>query len=186
MYYQEKISYAGEPLKAIVGDGVYVYTPFADDVPVTRIQIAELLGAFSFGFKLDRWARESGIRLAFRSPRPLPGISIIGEQVIILETWGILLENSIEARAKRFEFEIRETDEHICLIVSDDGEGVHPSVEGKILVEMATTKNDGFGWSLLLASRQLPKIGAGLEYRGAGLDGRGASFALTFLREMPG
>ena len=184
MHYVEKLTYIGDPPKAVVG-GIFIWTLLTKDVPVTRIRIVEMLGAFYHAYKLEERVKQSGIRLLFSNTNPFAYSYFIGEQVIILETLSAMLWNSIDAKATRFEMRLEEKEGRLCLIVSDDGEGVHPSVESKITREPLTTKANGTSATLYCACGQMEKIGATLSYAGKGLYGKGASFRMEFLQKMP-
>lgn len=183
MFYQEVIEYGGEPVKAILPDGVYCLTTIANDVPVTHQMVAEVLGLFRMIVGEDR-SRRNCMTMKFKT-NDLNTTQFIGEQLIIFDILGTMFDNSNDAEASVFHIETTQTDERIVITVSDDGKGIPPSVEEKVLRSVVTTKSNGLACNLFLASKMMQKIGGTLAYKGKGLDGKGACFELTFLKEMP-
>lgn len=182
MFYQDVIEYAGNPVKAVIPGG-YLNTIIANDVPVTHQMVAEVLGLFRMMIGEDRFLR-SRLTMKFKTNN-LTTSRFIGEQCIIFDILATMFDNSIDAEASVFHIEITQTDERIIITVSDDGEGLPSSMDGKFLEPGVSTKSDGLGCNLFYSRVMMQKIGGNFAYKGKGLDGKGASFELTFLKEMP-
>jgi hypothetical protein len=190
MYYMEQMLYAGEPPKVVLPGGVYLNTPVAEDVPVTHLMMATLLGQFRL------IVRETQHQDAFRGkcalkfvPNGLQTEKIIGEQVIIFDSLWAMFCNSSDAGATKFVMEVTADDKNMTLLISDDGDGLHPEIEVFIFKRTGTSKGNGYGVGLFLALHCLKKIGATLTYEGKanlpGAEKPGAKFKITFLKEMP-
>jgi C4-dicarboxylate-specific signal transduction histidine kinase len=98
-----------------------------------------------------------------------------------------MLVNSFDAMASVFRIDVSKCGEKMVLVVSDDGKGIppHQEVHEGLFGFGNTTRSDGLGCALALGRAQLQKIASEIRYKGVGVDGKGASFELLFLKRMP-
>lgn len=182
MFYVDKINYGGEPLKAMIETetGVeYYYTLIYPDPPVTHLMVAEALeiatAALRRIFQVDVTVDVNNLHTN----------TFIGEKLIFCDLVECLFRNSVEAQAHTFNVNVSEDSEHVSFSFSDDGDGIGPTIAKHILKIPITTKDNGLASSLFVGWYRARKIGAELTYTGKGIDGKGASFRLTCLKEMP-
>jgi hypothetical protein len=190
MYYVEQIRYAGKPSKVVLPEGGYLFTLVAKDVPVTHVLVAETLGLFTWNMRTFQQQDPVSKKCVLKFiPNGLQTKRFIGEQTIIFETLFQMFMNSYEAGATRFMVEVLEDSTHIFFVVTDDGDGVHASVEREFMKRPLTTKRDGLGCDIFLAASRLEKIGAVLSFEGkasmSDTDKPGAKFRISFFKEMP-
>jgi C4-dicarboxylate-specific signal transduction histidine kinase len=85
--------------------------------------------------------------------------------------------------------EVLEDNSHVLFVVTDDGDGISPSIERQFMKEPVTTKGDGLALSMFLAVGTMEKIGAKLSYEGKArmpdTNKPGARFKISFLKDMP-
>ncbi len=183
MQYMDTIKYIGSPVKAVMPDGHYLWTLINEDIPVTSLEVFRFLGIYRYENPSD----------GNRSPRIQIKLNVekeatfIGESVIIYNLLDEMRENSLDAKATVFRIEVSDAGERISMVVSDDGKGIqHQEVKDKLFNTMISTKPAKAGLALWFNGRpQLQKMGADIKYKGVGIDGKGASFELTFLKRIP-
>lgn len=181
--YLDKIEYIGDPVKAIMPDGGYLWTLIANDIPVTSLEVFRFLGIYRF----------ENPNNGHRSPRIQFKLNVekestfIGESVIIYNLLDEMRINSSDANATVFKIEVSDAGERISMVVSDDGEGIQrQEVKDNLFNASVSTRPAGAGLALWFNGRpQLQKMGADIKYKGVGIDGKGASFELTFLKRIP-
>ena len=151
MFYTPEISYAGTPPKVVLGDGRFLYTAVAKDVPVTHLMVAEVLGEFRWAYgeaRLGSKVRQPTLELVLGGFQVL---RFIGEKQIVLATLATLTQNSDEANAGTIRIEVGAAERNATITVSDDGSGISPEVEPDVLQRFFTTKESGLASSLMLA-----------------------------------
>ena len=114
--------------------------------------------------------------------------TFIGELYIVYDLLGAMMKNSIEAGANRFHFDISISDEsdHVMLSVSDNGNSVSPDIEKIILRKGCTIKANASGLTLFFCRAVNGKDQRhSILYRKRYWGGKGASFCIALLREMP-
>ncbi len=184
MQYLEKIEYTGDPSKVIMPGGFYLWTLIAPDIPVTDLKVWEFFGSYRF---YNPGSRHGLPRIELKFNEITEHTTFIGESVIIYNLLDEMRLNSSDAKATVFRIEVFDTGERILVVVSDDGEGIkHQEVKDKLFNTDVSTRPSGAGLALWLNGRpQLQKMGAEINYKGTGIDGKGASFEMSFLKKMP-
>jgi sensor histidine kinase regulating citrate/malate metabolism len=183
MRYFEKIEYAGDPVKAVMPDGSYIWTLAASDIPVTALNAFLFFGYYKFCNPGSRHGLPK-IELELDVPQ---GTTFIGETVIIYNLLDEMRVNSKQANAAVFKIKISDSDERVLITISDDGEGINnQEVIKSLFIANVTTRPSNAGLALLFNGKpQLGKMGADINYTGVGVDGKGASFEMSFLKKMP-
>ncbi len=78
------------------------------------------------------------------------------------------IRNSIQAGAKKIQFELTSNEEFFDLIIADDGAGIPEEVKGKIFNKNFTTKPGGMGLGLKLSKRFIESLGGRLQLEPGG------------------
>ena len=184
MQYFDKIKYIGDHPKVILLDGLHLNTLVASDIPVTDLKVWEFFG----NYKFCNPGRRHGLpRIELKFEEITKQTTFIGESVIIYNLLDEMRANSQDARATVFRIEVSECDEQLSVVISDDGEGMSPNQEVRdgLFGFGNTTRSNGLGCALALGKVQLQKIAGDIKYKGVGIDGKGASFEMSFLKKMP-
>jgi hypothetical protein len=184
MHYLSKITYIGDPAKVVMPDGLYLDTLVASDIPVTDLNVFEFFGNYKF---CNPGSRHGLPRIELEFDEVTGRATFIGESVIIYNLLDEMRTNSYDAKAKLFRIEVIDTGERVRVVVSDDGEGLSSDrqVRERLFQFGNSTRPDGLGCALALGKTQLQKIAADMKYKGIGIDGKGASFEMSFLKKMP-
>ena len=183
MHFVSSIKYAGRfPVKVDRGGGWYLNTFIADDVPVTNIEALRFLGFYRAEWQLSSHLGDVDIKLNFHGTERA---TFIGEQVLIMDLLDEMVKNSIDAGATVIQIEVVDEGERLKFVISDDGKGIPASMAELVLRTDFTTKATSTGFALYYAALRIKKICGEVEYLGAGIDDKGASFAMSFLKEMP-
>lgn len=182
MFYQDEIKYGGKyPIKVVVPGG-YLNVLLAEDVPVTKLEALKFFAWHRCARKMDLWGKDIDYQLYFH--QFTEDATFIGESLLIHDLLDAMLWNSIEAGASVFRIDVYDEGERLKLVVSDNGRGLHPEIERRVLRTDCTQKSDASGFTLRWAALNVQKIDAEVTYLGKGLNGVGASFSITFLKQM--
>lgn len=183
MFFLSEIKHEGEPPKVLLPDGSYCLTTVAHDVPVTYLIVAMILGKFRMTIGENHFLRNS-LQMEFKA-NGFNEARFIGEEIIFFTVLGEMFGNSTDAGSSVFQIEVTETENKVIFTISDDGDGVPESIKEGFLFDVFTSKSNGLGCGLFLARNMMQKIGGDLSYKGKGIDGKGACFEMSFLKEMP-
>lgn len=184
MQHLNKIEYIGDPVKAVMPDGCYLWTLIASDIPVTDLKVWEFFGNYKF---CNPGSRHGLPRIELKFNEITEQTTFIGESVIIYNLLDEMRVNSSDAKATVFRIEVFDTGERISVVVSDDGEGIpHQEVRDKLFKTAVSTRPSGAGLALCFNGKpQLKKMAGDIKYKGVGIDDKGASFEMSFLKKMP-
>lgn len=149
---------------------------------ITKLEALNFFATHRCARKMDLWGKEIDYQLYFHDTE---GATFVGESLLIYDLLDKMLQNSIEAGASIFRIDVYDEGERLKLVVSDNGHGLHPEIERRVLHTDYTQKSDASGFTLRWAALNVQKIDAKVAYLGRGLDGVGASFSITFLKQMP-
>ena len=192
MYYAEKIDYEkhpreGFPPRVPLSGGFYMDTTLASNVPVTKMKILLLLGDMRYAWWKSCSAVFGKSRDFFKVKFSVPLTDLVlVERVIFIEVISSMLRNSVDAGATQFVVEVKDAEEYVDFLVSDDGTGfTDPTLEDCLFKTAVTTKSSGLGLDLIFGRGNLIKIGGTLEYAGPGLEGKGVTFRIKLLKEFP-
>lgn len=121
--------------------------------------------------ELDRYlrprlpTRTHGIALSHRIPDDLPAVR--ANRVLLVWALENMLKNALDALASRGGgghiriAAVREDDEHVRLVVSDDGPGIAPEVRDTLFEPGVSTKSSGWGVGLSLTRRIIEDLHGG-------------------------
>ncbi|MDA8596902.1 hypothetical protein N9L26_01050 [Candidatus Pacebacteria bacterium] len=182
MHFVPKITYPADGTNIFIGEDHYLNQRLAEDVPVTELRLKEVI--MDFLYSVYNGPLRDAIRIQL-SGGVSEDLTFLGERVLILDLLMHMLQNSKEAGASIFDLTVEHDEQELRLVVCDDGSGIDTShlVDG--VPAGYTKKALGWGWSLHDAAINITKIGASALYNGAGIDGGGARFVISFLRRMP-
>lgn len=182
MHFVPQITYPADGTNIVLGEGHYLNQHVAEDVPVTKLQLKKVI--MNFLYSVHNGPLKDAIRINL-PPDTYEELVFIGELVLILDLLIEMLQNSKEADASVFDITVEHDEQELRLVVRDDGSGI----DTRHLIDGVpagyTKKTLGWGWSLHEAAMNIAKIGASVLYHGEGIDGTGAKFVITFLRQMP-
>lgn len=182
MFYQQPpIQYTGTPLKAIVAHGM-IWPELADDVPVTDLEVQYFLAKIRCWSLMDMKPKGADFHIDFHGTE---GTTFIGESSLIYTLLSAMLSNSMDAGATLFKIDVHDDGNRLRFIISDNGHGLDALTKRLVLRESCTQKAMASGLSLLHAALNVKKIAGEVTYLGKGLDGVGASFSVSFLKQMP-
>lgn len=114
----------------------------------------------------------------------LPKITIIGSELwktnivpsgyfgIVSSSVWQMIHSSYTGGAKNISFEIRDSTEHLELLIKDDGDTLPPAL---LLMDIFNS-----GLSLFSARSNMEKIGGELTHEGIGLSEKGSCFKIKF------
>lgn len=185
MLYFKTIEYTGEPPKIVLPNGLYRNPLVASgDIPVTDLNVFEFFACYKF---CNPGNKHNLPQIELASNGITEQTTFIGESVNIYNFLDAMRANSRDAKAKVFKIFFSDCGEHLSVIVSDDGEGL--SLDQKfrdaLFTYGNTTRFDRVGCSLAWGKVQLQRITGDIKYKGVGVDGKGASFEMSFLKKMP-
>ncbi len=178
MHFVPQIKYASGGGNIDNGDGTFTNPLVGGNIPVTKISATWILEVIPV-------VKSQGARATVVNHECF-GMHFMGEYTILKEVFDGLVRNCLDANSLEISFCWDSTPEKLELYIADDGEGVNSEMK-KTLFEYGMT-NKAYGLGCFLAQVKggyLPKIGADISYVGTGIGGKGATFKLTFLREMP-
>ncbi len=106
-------------------------------------------------------------------------IYTITDRAILENALYLIAQNSLDpwVHASRVVFAIDQEQERLKILIEDDGDGIPEEVADKIFKPFFTTREDGIGLGLFMASDLLERIGGKLRLINAG-DKSGASFEI--------
>lgn len=111
---------------------------------------------------------------------PNNGIYARTDNEQILQVFTNIIRNALQALENRPDGDIivrlNETDEHVQVAISDNGEGIAPEVRDKIFTPNFTTKTYGTGMGLVIAKHIVQSSGGTISFQ---TSGSGTTFLLT-------
>ena len=124
-------------------------------------------------------AERRNVRLEF--DQPPEEISVVASQDALSEVLSNLIVNAIEAQPDggRVRVGLARHDEHLEILVEDDGPGISQEVRAKIFQPFFTTKATGTGLGLSIVARRVAEMGGTIACESPLKNGKGTRFRLT-------